>query len=439
VRDWKRALRLYNRAEELLDPTDLQLMRGQFRYLLVYGPEIELELDSLWWEPKAYGPDDAEQLLFLFLSGLGPKKPKTLLSESDRDTLRDAANDLEKALNRSQSIAPVYHAVLARCYFSIGRFREAATQYARVLNSQLVTLPPVLRKPFYRSLTAAYRAGGEVEKAIGTLEQLARDLPEEKGIYLQVAELQAEMADFDSMLIAIRKEEERNPEVNRDWRVTSLLALGETRDVSKELLSALKSDEEVYHSTVALLKEYWHAYASLSDKGQEEWTAASLLWNSLPGKPMRSTWLRQAALFYALAVEIELRARFFIPFRDRVRSAPEELTLAQQGVTDKDVGIFCRFIVSADGALTLLQMANILSECNRPQKPILKAFRGWLGPAHSVLVKQVPVLLEIGAFRNTGTHKATSTTTLESIPGWCRSVIESLIQADRNLGPANIR
>jgi len=444
VGDWDRALKLYDRAGEPgpLELTDLQLMRGQFRYLLVYASEFELGLYLLWWEPKVYGPDDPERFLLLFLSGLSMSKPETHLTHSHRDTLRGAANDLEKALDKTQGAAPadaVYRAVLARCHSSLGRFREAAAQYAKVLSSQLVTLVPFLKKPVYKALTSVYRAGGELQEAINTLEQWAQDFPEEKGIYLQVAELKAEMGDFDSVLIAIRNEEERNPEADRDWRVTSLLALGDTRDVSRKLLSALKSDEEVYYSTVALLREYWPAYATLSAKAQEEWTAGSLLWNCLPGKPMRNTWLRKAALCYASAAEIELRARFFTPFRDRVRRAPELLTIAQQGRTDKDAGIFCQFIVSGNGSLTLLQMASILGECNRPQKPILKEFKAWLGPAHPVLAKQVPALREIGAFRNPGTHEATSTTTMERVPEWCRSVIEALIQAGSNLNSGNVR
>ena len=194
ISDWKRALKLYSIAEEsnLLDLCDLQLIRGQFRYLLVFGPKFEVELDSLWWEPKILGADDRESALVLLMSGLRLSQFKPELTDSSIDTLRDASNDLEKALNRRPKLSPLYGPMLARCYFSTGRLHDAAAIYEQALTEWAID---VIRQWIYESLRMIYQESHLPEKAIALLERWAAEFPDEKGLYMQIAELQAQVGE----------------------------------------------------------------------------------------------------------------------------------------------------------------------------------------------------------------------------------------------------
>jgi len=192
ISDWKRALKLYSIAEEsnLLDLCDLELIRGQFRYLLVFGPKLGFELESLWWEPKILG---ADSLLLPFMSGLRLNQFKPELTDSTIDTLRDASNDLEKALSKRPELSPLYGPMLARCYFSTGRLHDAAVIYEQALTEWA---KGGIRQWIYESLKMIYQESHLPEKAIALLERWAAEFPDEKGLYMQIAELQAQVANL---------------------------------------------------------------------------------------------------------------------------------------------------------------------------------------------------------------------------------------------------
>jgi hypothetical protein len=53
IGDFDRALQLYNRADDLqlLDSASIRIMRGQFRYLEIFGSEFDIPLTEMFWEP----------------------------------------------------------------------------------------------------------------------------------------------------------------------------------------------------------------------------------------------------------------------------------------------------------------------------------------------------------------------------------------------------
>jgi hypothetical protein len=76
IEDWDRATRLYNRAEDLQlkSAGEIATLRGQFRFLTVFGGRIEqnvrrlldrsdirLALNSLFWEPRIFWPDGSHE------------------------------------------------------------------------------------------------------------------------------------------------------------------------------------------------------------------------------------------------------------------------------------------------------------------------------------------------------------------------------------------
>ena len=56
IGDFGRALQLYDRAYDLklFDLGELSIMRGQFRYLAIFGSDLGVPLKEMYWEPSVY-------------------------------------------------------------------------------------------------------------------------------------------------------------------------------------------------------------------------------------------------------------------------------------------------------------------------------------------------------------------------------------------------
>ena len=74
-------------------------------------------------------------------------KAKVIASEMNR--IRDARNDLEKALTSNPSLPLAYRAMLVRCYFAIEDFSHAADRYELLLVGKT---KPALRESTIRSI-----------------------------------------------------------------------------------------------------------------------------------------------------------------------------------------------------------------------------------------------------------------------------------------------
>ena len=430
ISDWKRALKLYSIAEEssLLDLADLQLIRGLFRYLLVFGPKFEVELDSLWWEPKILGADDPKSTLVLLMSGLRLSQFKPEITDSSVDTLRDASNDLEKALDRRPELSRLYGPMLARCYFSTGRLHDSAVIYEHALTEWAID---VIRQWIYESLRIIYQESDLPEKTIQLLERWAAEFPDEKGLYMQIAELQAQAANLEAVPVSLRKEVERNPEADRDWRITTLVALGETRDVSQKLLNELKSDTAKFDLITSLLEDYWPSFAGLSNKARGEWISGIYLRDPSVPQPLRAVWSGKGGHAYATAVELELNSRVFSRFRESVlavRSAKEFAGIAidHQGESRVLLPYIRKDRPYDKQPLTLGEMAFLIDHCKSSQVPILQELKIWIDGNCSRLLEQTKELRKVTQFRNKPAHGNTADMLSENIPFLCRQIIDSL-------------
>ena len=152
IRDWgraRRARRLYDQLEalDLLELAEIQILRGQFNFSVVFDSKTPGNLDPQFWEPKLYysEPDDSlsceEDLheFILFSWGLNPARKRKedekeiTLDEAERDRISDAANDFDKGLTKRPDLSPAYRSMLAACYFATGDFWNAAKNYEQVL------------------------------------------------------------------------------------------------------------------------------------------------------------------------------------------------------------------------------------------------------------------------------------------------------------------
>jgi len=432
VQDSARALRLYNKAEDLhlLDPAELQALRGQLRFMVVAGPRIDKEFDLVDWEPKLSGPQDFPLDLLLFLWGLLALEGSLKLNESELDVIRDAANDLEKAVSKRVDLSPAYWSILARCYFLAGRFHDAAKQYQKILDSRVDFSVPKLRLKVYESLVTSYGAAHNTQKQIAALGKWAEEFPDERGIHLRIASMHAQEKDLPACAEALRKEEERNPQVAEDPFLSALLVAGETWQNSEAEKSRLRARPE-YEQIESLLREYWPSFAELGDKAREEWIFGILETHFCVAQGrIKSTYDRKANASFTQAVEMELSSRVFVAFQEGASADPRLNLLAGEAVKEKNTELnpFAKFILKK-AELGIGQMAYILDHSQNSKHALFQEFRAWVQSSYPKLLAHMDRVYKIAKFRNPALHRGISNDTIEHIQGWCRDVIDSICSA----------
>jgi tetratricopeptide (TPR) repeat protein len=441
IRDWDRATRLYNRAEDLrlASSGEVAVFRGQFRFLVVFGARIEenarrilkradirLGLDSLFWEQRIYGSDASDEFnqlkaQLLFENGMCDSDRELILSDSDKALLLDAANDLQKAFLSIAGLPYPYRGVLAKCHYCIGHFHDAAEEYNTLLQGEGQSGQPKSSARLLASLSRSYRQAGETEHAKEILEQWGREFPDEKGIYLQLAELEAQAANYHRIAEYLRKEIDRNPAVEADWKLSALLALGTTQDTSKTL-SALKG-MPLWQPVYSMLQEYWPPFPTLEESAREEW-ACGVLFVHLSDLPER-TRLRKAAEACARAVEIELRERIFRKYKVHTSERPSVKSTAEEGLRDRRSAKLCEFLVR-DGKLALGEMSTILRRRGGNVEPVFRDFQNWLSNSQLRLLRNLEKLEPLLVFRSPAVHEARTETDPGEVIRSCRLIIEAL-------------
>jgi tetratricopeptide (TPR) repeat protein len=441
VEDWDRATRLYNRAEDLQlqSAGEIAALRGQFRFLAEFGSRIQenvrrllkradirLALNTLFCELRIYGRDGSDELdqlkaLLLFENGMCDGDRELVLNDSSKSILLDAANDLQKAFLSPSGLPYPYRAVLGRCHYCTGRFHDAAEQYGTLLQGQGQSGQPNAGRRLFASLSLSYQQAGETERAKEILERWAREFPDEKGVYLQLAELEAQGTNYHRIAEYLRKEIEKNPAVEEDWKLSALLALGATHDTSKTL--DVLRDTPLWQPLYSVLAEYWPPFPGLAENAKDEWACgiAFIYLSALP-ESMR---LRKAAESCARAVEIELRDRIFRPYKQHVNERPSLKSMAEQELRERTSGKFCEFLVR-DGSVTLGEMARILGRRGGVAEPIFRDFQAWLSGSQRRLMQSLQQLDPILAFRSPAVHEGLTKTNPMEVIRSCKIVMEAL-------------
>ena len=477
VCNWTRAKDLYDRAEtlELLERSELQALRGQFRFLKVYFPTISQDdddgLDSLQWEPEVYdgtlsrklsreteqaiseyypsyedilkalAPGQQEEFMRLvyhlfnksrlFRLGVSIEKADLKLEDRDREWLEYASVDLKSALEKKPDFPSSYRSILARSYLLTGHFHDAAKQY-----EQLIKLEPGSSESVYQSLVLSYRRAGESQRAKEVLEECAQRFPGQ-GHHLRKAEIQAKEADYEGARKSIRKEFENNPDLDRDWKLSALLGLAETRQNLQPYVDRfLDKHPEVPELTGRLLQTYWSHFLNLGDQAREEWKAGIVCMYYLPSvmPKLRDRWYEKGAAGFAKTVELELMSKLFSAFRDAVRNDPELQELSLNGKENKQSTVFCRYLVGDTNSLTLGQMSHVLHDCktaNKPILPILHRFHIHANETFPVLMKNLWQLDKIPRFRNPATHGSLPMEDAEQAHTLCQAIVNSMNESPK--------
>jgi len=371
----------------------------------------------------ADGSDELDQInaLVLFEAGMCDADRELALNDSSKSVLLDAAHDLQKAFLTLPALPYPYRAVLGRCYYCTGRFHDAAEQYGALLQAQGRSGQPKADRKLFASLSLSYRHAGETERAKETLDRWAREVPNEKGVYLRLAELEAQSANYQGVVEYLRKEMDRNPTADADWKVSALLALGSTEETSKSV-DALKG-MPFWQPACTILENYWPAFSKLGEGAREQWVGGVVL-NHLLDLPEK-TRLRMAAEACARAVEIELRDRIFRQYRKHVAERTALKSAVEQGLGDHRASKFREFLVR-DGFLSLGEMVWILRKSGGIAEPIFKEFQGWLSRSQRRLMQNLGQLDPVLVFRSPAVHEGLTKADPVEVIRSCKAAIEAL-------------
>ncbi len=193
---WDRALDLYDRMEhlKLIELPELHALRGQFRFLQAFATQ-GLDLSSLLWAPKLYSPDGLAIMLVIW--AWCDRKDYPCQKDLDLEVVREVSYDLERALSKGRDLPLLYRTLLAGCQFALSEFQKAAANYES-LKSTSDEWEAVIFKGALRSAALSYSRGGETGKAIAAYQRLLERFPNEKGLYLRIAELHTRTIPPDS-------------------------------------------------------------------------------------------------------------------------------------------------------------------------------------------------------------------------------------------------
>ncbi len=152
LKDWKRARELYQLAENhaVLPAPVLYALRAQLSFLIAtHGGSNEEVFDSPEWEPRFIGSRDVKwatgtmhasdkypaavidrlQFLQLILICLQTDKSDWKPSPEARELFRLPVLDLERAFDNEPSFPDPYRCMLARSYFELEDFANAAKHF----------------------------------------------------------------------------------------------------------------------------------------------------------------------------------------------------------------------------------------------------------------------------------------------------------------------
>jgi tetratricopeptide (TPR) repeat protein len=438
IRDWGRALKFYERAEEMgiKDQAQIQAMRGQFRFLVVFGDEFGLALDSLDTEPQIHEAREKPGGALRYFA-LSARRPETRLGLESLDTLKDAANDLDKAVGKRPDLPPVYTAMLATCNFLTGRFQEAAGGYERLLNEGDADFPcPELMKQLtYHSIVASYRNAEQTERAIHTCERWVSEFPNTTLAYKQLAELHELRSEYQTANDCLRKVVELNPSEEKDFRTRIALAFGGIlkgfRDISTCVKDHLASNRETSGMLDSILGAYWPSFQNLGEQPRSEWrTGTYLLYYVSSLEPAQRERLNEAAVkSFAKVVELELEARVFEPFREEVaKSAPGKRCFVLNGEAPAWLRCLGRYL-DRNAELNLEKMTQILKKSQNTKEEIGTRFASWIRQNRPAILQQVKCLGDILKPRGDATHERMLPELAEKVAVWCRAVLDMLVSS----------
>jgi hypothetical protein len=248
VFDWERASQLHDllrRYSESQEETILcYLEKGRLLFLSVIlgqdsfedDGEIEEPMLSLWC-PQMKVLDPVTEMI-VTAHTIGGRSPSVSIVEKDR--LRDAVAQVQKAQDRAENVHALYLAILARCLYMLGHYGDSAhwlnAAYAqgayKILCSNALNEKRVEQLILGRSAIAYIRAGKFAE-ADSIKKKLFGLGPLTSQEYRGIAEEEAKQARFLEAWEALNEMKDW-PDSGGDWLVSTLFAIGDLSNLSLE-------------------------------------------------------------------------------------------------------------------------------------------------------------------------------------------------------------
>ena len=453
TRDWERARQLHDQLEalDLLEPAERQVLRGQFNFFVALGSKKHWEFDPLFWEPKLYfsKPDDSlgwkgishQYILYFWGQNLGRKfeedRKEITLDKAARDRISDAANDFDKGLSKRPDLSPAYRSMLAGCYFAKGDYGNAAKNYKRVLedrNSKIFDTE-FSRIEIFKCIANSYQLEGETEKAKDTLKRCVDEHPTAKGIYKELAKLQAQATHFREACESLTKECERDPTFGEDWLVSTLLALGsigrDSEQIATRVERHLSSNPQLSDGLKSLLNAHWRSLGDLTPESQWKWICGCYMILNPPVDKLLHRQLSQASVTqFGTAVELELKSMVFGKFRDYVSRSPDLRSLVKNKSYWREDERFFKFLASQEPIkMPLGHMGyRAFKDSNKSRRDILREFSRWVRQNRPSLLKNLWVLEKICDIHNRAKHdRSISEEDARRVPHLCRKFLSALL------------
>jgi hypothetical protein len=444
IGDWQRASALYNLAEhrELKRRPELQALRGQFKVLTLLGCEVDEALSKLstkvdgftlrgphWIPPKIYldGDRPVDELLALTLLqrlGVCHLRPAVTFDDWRREWMEDAATDLKRALSAMPQLPIAYQLIRARALYCAGLFREAAECYVGLL-PRVAPAGDTGRFGLQRSIVLSFKKAGDLLKAKTHVEAQLREFPTAKGLRIELAEVSARLeGSYERIPELLREELLVDPSVDADWRLSTILALGETQQNWASLKAEFRDQKQLSQSIEMLLREYWPTFGNLSGSSQEECLTAVWLRLFTPSSGQLGNAIRRnAALCSIRALEIEIRLRLFEPFRRVVVSDPGITSFANAKTRDPVLGIISVFVTS-ESKLSFGQMITSIKLSANNNDVLSSALYRYTRTHLATLLENVRQLEQLNRFRSPATHEAAQVSDPDEVRRICRRILE---------------
>lgn len=381
--EWHLARRLFAHArqENQCPPEQLIMVQANFEHRVVFGSEIDSKLGMgpdktvhpKWRdlrEAVPCFPVSAEALYMLQDLMEGTSIPNKLqfiwgalqdeipsLDFAQHCALSSVATELSKMLGRLGLLQAFYTSILAQLLEAAGQPLQAAHAYQALAQSQEPEVKWWL--PFFAKKAARlYVQLNEERLAEVILGKCSEDVEAQHELLKLLAKRGApEAASLAKQLAASSQEE--------DWTIEMRLLLINRQRSSLE--HAVKMAAE------------WPSFPHLGTASQEGWThALSFQLQAEEDAKDRGWHLGQAALHFSKVVEVELRERIFVPFRNQVAGTKESLE-------DEKLDRFIR----REGALTLGEMVHCLLKDERLKSYLGTHCRQLLSPRVQTLLKQL--------------------------------------------------
>jgi len=363
-----------------------------------------------------------------------PIKPPNL-TDDQKVRLSAVVDDLKQVVDIGGALAVPYCPLLARALFAMGRFKEAAGVFERMIddlgperesrNKDLlqkikegVELWDALRGEspdygweMYFSAAWSHRLAGDPESAIAIMQRLATDDPSAHGTDYWIGRWYAEDGNYEKAAPYIRKELDDRFSPREFWQLRAILELsaraGEREEAANFLEDLEKKNPALRHALTRLIVEHWPGFKALDRESQSRWLYAELQvhWDP-PVLELYPAHLNTAVREFGWVLEHELKVRVFEAFKRQVVTDPALRGHLKEDYFEYMQDLFFRFLYKKP-EITLGQMRVALEACGQSELKTHQNFFRWLRQRFSSLHEPgtIEILKNVEEQRNRATHE----------------------------------